>query len=308
MSKPRATLVGGAAWVAAAGVTAAVVGATDALPRLVNARVETRSAAGGLEPAFRSAVAATRGAAWIGYAVPTDGHHQMCCGDSRESVGLGCPGCRLEGHGAFTIRGDHDRPWGGTLSLEGDETIVVLFRAEQGRLDRIRSYSAGCALDGGGLPVVWLTNVRPAESVGLLRSLAGSGASEDEPGRRRVEEAALAALSFHADPSALDALISLARRDVSGHVRGQALFWLAQRAGSKVAAVITRAIEDDPETEVKKRAVFALSQLPHDEGVPLLIDTARKNRNPAVRKQAMFWLGQSNDPRALDFFAEVLKP
>jgi hypothetical protein len=25
-----------------------------------------------------------------------------------------------------------------------------------------------------------------------------------------------------------------------------------------------------------------------------------------VRKQAMFWLGQSRDPRALDFFAQVL--
>jgi len=155
--------------------------------------------------------------------------------------------------------------------------------------------------------VVWLTDVKPAESVRLLRSLVASGGSE-ERGGRRVEEPALAALAFHADPSALEALIGLARQDASGHVRGQALFWLAQRAGSKVAGVITRAIEDDPETEVKKRAVFALSQLPHDEGVPLLIDTARKNRNPAVRKQAMFWLGQSNDPRALAFFEEVLKP
>jgi len=26
-----------------------------------------------------------------------------------------------------------------------------------------------------------------------------------------------------------------------------------------------------------------------------------------VRKQAMFWLGQSRDPRAIDFFAEILK-
>jgi hypothetical protein len=42
--------------------------------------------------------------------------------------------------------------------------------------------------------------------------------------------------------------------------------------------------------------------------VPLLIDTARKNRNPAVRKQAMFWLGQSNDARALAFFEEILQP
>jgi HEAT repeat protein len=57
---------------------------------------------------------------------------------------------------------------------------------------------------------------------------------------------------------------------------------------------------------VKKQAVFALSQLPKDEGIPLLIQVARKNNNPVVRKQAMFWLGQSNDPRALQFFEEVL--
>jgi HEAT repeats len=290
--------------VAASCVAAAFAATTDAPARLVNARVETRSAAGGLEPAFRAAVAAARAPAWIGYAVPAEGRHQMCCGDSTDEVGLECPGCRLEGRGSFTVRGDRsDR----TLSLEGDETILVLFRAEQGRLDRIRAYSSGCALDAGGLSVLWLTDVKPGESVRLLRSLAASGGWE-ERGGRRVAEPALAALAFHADPSALDALIGLARQDASGHVRGQALFWLAQRAGSKVAGVITRAIEDDPETEVKKRAVFALSQLPHDEGVPLLIDTARKNRNPAVRKQAMFWLGQCNDPRALAFFEEVLKP
>ena len=52
--------------------------------------------------------------------------------------------------------------------------------------------------------------------------------------------------------------------------------------------------------------MFALSQLPTDDGVPRLIDVARTNRNPAVRKQAIFWLGQSRDPRALAFFEEVL--
>ena len=57
---------------------------------------------------------------------------------------------------------------------------------------------------------------------------------------------------------------------------------------------------------MKKKAVFALSQLPADEGVPKLIQVARSNRNPEVRKQAIFWLGQSRDPRALAFFEEVL--
>jgi HEAT repeat protein len=69
---------------------------------------------------------------------------------------------------------------------------------------------------------------------------------------------------------------------------------------------IARSIEDDPETGVKKKAVFALSQLPQDEGVPLLLRAARTNRNPVVRREAMFWLGQSEDPRALAFFAEIL--
>jgi HEAT repeat protein len=89
-------------------------------------------------------------------------------------------------------------------------------------------------------------------------------------------------------------------------VRGQALFWLAQKAGRQAAGAITEAADRDPDTEVKKRAVFALSQLPKDEGVPLLIQVAKNNRDPAVRKQAFFWLGQSKDPRALAFFEEIL--
>ena len=41
--------------------------------------------------------------------------------------------------------------------------------------------------------------------------------------------------------------------------------------------------------------------------MPLLIDVARKNPNAAVKKQAIFWLGQSKDPRAIDYFAQILK-
>jgi HEAT repeat protein len=128
-----------------------------------------------------------------------------------------------------------------------------------------------------------------------------------EDSDERVREKAVFALSVSKEPEALDAMVAAARDDRSARVRGQALFWLAQKAGKKAAGAITEAIARDPETEVKKRAVFALSQLPKDEGVPLLIEVARTNKNPVVRKQAIFWLGQSNDPRALKFFEEVLK-
>jgi len=102
-------------------------------------------------------------------------------------------------------------------------------------------------------------------------------------------------------------LVRMARGDESPKVRRQALFWLGQKAGAKALATIEGAIENDPDTEVKKRAVFALSQMPKDEGVPRLMEIARSHRNLEVRRQAMFWLGQSNDPRALAFFEEILK-
>jgi HEAT repeat protein len=101
-------------------------------------------------------------------------------------------------------------------------------------------------------------------------------------------------------------LIAIARGNHTANLRGTAIFWLAQRAGDKAAGAISNAL-DDPDTEVKKKAVFALSQLPRNEGVPKLIEVARTNKNPEVRRQAMFWLGQSRDPRALEFFEQILR-
>jgi HEAT repeat protein len=49
-----------------------------------------------------------------------------------------------------------------------------------------------------------------------------------------------------------------------------------------------------------------MSQLPHEDGVPALIRVARGNKSPAVRKSALFWLGQTNDPRAIALFEEIL--
>ena len=63
---------------------------------------------------------------------------------------------------------------------------------------------------------------------------------------------------------------------------------------------------DDVDVTVKESAVFALSQSPHDEGVPALIRIARSHDSPWVRKKALFWLGQTNDPRAIALFEELL--
>lgn len=147
----------------------------------------------------------------------------------------------------------------------------------------------------------WMGQARGRRGFETLSRLLASDASDDF--RRR----AVLAISRSDQPETIDTIIGIARHDASARVRGEALFWLAQKAGARATASLTEAIASDPDTAVKKRAVFALSQLPKDEGVPKLIEVARTNRNPEVRKQAMFWLGQSKDPRALEFFAEILR-
>jgi HEAT repeat protein len=146
----------------------------------------------------------------------------------------------------------------------------------------------------------WLGSARGDAGARLLTRMIAEDPSE------KVRDKVTFGLSVSKTPSALATLINTARSDQSRKVRGQALFWLAQRAGRDALATITGAIDNDPDTEVKKKAVFALSQMPKDEGVPRLIEVARAHRNPEVRKQAMFWLGQSNDPRAVKFFEDIL--
>ncbi len=48
----------------------------------------------------------------------------------------------------------------------------MLFRIENRRVDRVRVYSADCALDAGGRTVHAITGVKASDSLALLESLA----------------------------------------------------------------------------------------------------------------------------------------
>jgi len=190
------------------------------------------------------------------------------------------------------------------ISLEGPTEVIVLARIENGKVGKVRTASPDCEIDSGSLPLVALSGVTPEESVRWLTSLAKAA---PDSAADSVARGALGALAMHGTPAAVPPLIDIARNDGSRKLRGEALFWLAQRAGREAVATINSAVDNDPDTEVKKKAVFALSQLPKDQGIPILIEIARSHRIPEVRRQAMFWLGQSKDPRAISFFEEVLK-
>jgi len=91
-----------------------------------------------------------------------------------------------------------------------------------------------------------------------------------------------------------------------------AMFWLSRYAAAAVAGRPNEPFDEDNEREsdddaVKTNAVFVLSQLRNGEGIPDLIKVARSNNNARVRGQALFWLGQSGDSRALPLFESLLR-
>jgi len=103
-------------------------------------------------------------------------------------------------------------------------------------------------------------------------------------------------------------LLTLAKDDSrTKSVRTQAVFWVSQAAGEKATAGLVEVVGDAAaDQDVRLQAVFALSQRPKDEGIPALLDVAKGSKDPKIRKQAIFWLGQSGDPRAVAYFESVL--
>jgi hypothetical protein len=260
-------------------VTVLLLAATLAIGqgRIVNGQIDTHAAA---QPLEREIAAATSrgGARWVGYRIRiAGGRRSMDCLERTR------------------------------IALEGATEVSVLARFEGTAITRLRTATPDCEIDAGGLPVLWLENVTADDSASWFASVINAPNADSGERANRITKPAIVALGMTEGVNASRALVAIARMHPASRTRTDALFWLSQRAGDQLApGTIAEAIEKDPDTGVRRQAVFALSQLPKDESVPKLIDVAKNNRNAAVRQQAMFWLGQSNDPRALKFFEDVL--
>lgn len=147
--------------------------------------------------------------------------------------------------------------------------------------------------------IFWLGNARGRFGYEVLSRLVRVESDPD-----LLEKVAFA-LSQSPVPEAQGTLTEMAQAQPHPDVRSQALFWLAQRGGPGVPEIILRAVEHDRSAEVREQAVFALSQLEDGEGVEHLLRLCKSGPMPA-RKHALFWLGQSDDPRALAVLEELL--
>jgi len=178
--------------------------------------------------------------------------------------------------------------------------VRVSVRVRDGEVVRLKTRVGG-GWRSAGEGVVDLGEVSPQDAVDFLLGVA-------ERSRRSVAEDAIMPAVIARDVVTWPRVLEIARNDDRPEdVRESAVFWLGQLAGDKATEGLTSIVEDDDEDmEVREAAVFALSQMDNRKSADSLMKIARSNRYPELRKSAMFWLAQSDDPEVLDFFEEIL--
>jgi hypothetical protein len=233
---------------------------------LVNAKTDTRSAASGLEREFKSLLTSQPQPAWIGYSVP-----------SIKTNNLGCDYVR---DGNLTS---------GVVHLEPPDSVIVMFRVENNQLGRIRSISPYCEIDAGNVPVHWLNEVQPAQSVALLSGLAAE--------REGYASSAVNAIGMHADAAADQALERFIAPNQPESMRRRAVSHIGMRP--RGLDLLKKIIAGDPDARVREQAVSALANGRQPEALDLLISIAKSDTDSRLRSQAVSGLGRQRGPKVL---------
>lgn len=197
----------------------------------------------------------------------------------------------------ITIASDDDAEW--ESSCEAGPVRVSL-RVSHGSVAAAHTYVGGR----------WRPAQGPTTDLGIVSSPRAAAdllvlAERPFGGAEELVTAATLADSAVVWPG----LLRIARRtDLPLDTRRRAVFWLGQAASEAAARGLDSLTADDREDlEIRKQAVFALSQRPAGEAVPALIRVVRTSPRAELRRTALFWLAQSEDPRALTLFEEILR-
>jgi HEAT repeat protein len=278
---------------------------TSDTPQVENARVEEKALSGTLTAEMKSWAAQASQPQWLGYSVPQIGRERMmCCGSHDGSWGDGCGHCRLEDHGNGMNMTSRDEP--GNVKLEAPRSIAILFRAENKQITKIRVASLECSLDAGGLPFVWLSGVKPAESVELLETFV-KGSDLDGHEDDHISHGALTAIALHADPAADRALESFTQADQPESLRKRTAFWLGAAREKAGLALLEKMAKSDPTSEVRSQVAFALS-VSHEPGaVEDMIRMAHDDQSSHVRGQALFWLAHKAGQKAVGAITSAIE-
>jgi HEAT repeat protein len=148
--------------------------------------------------------------------------------------------------------------------------------------------------------IFWLGQSGAAGNATFLRSLYGRLKSQEL--RKKI----VFSLSQMGGTENGKWLLGIARDPAEGiEMRKQALFWAGQ--GGVPIAELTGLYANVSDKEMKEQLVFVYSQRSEPAALDKLIDIAKKDPDRELRKRALFWVGQSQDTRAVQALQDILE-
>ena len=184
-----------------------------------------------------------------------------------------------------------------------EQALFALSQQRDPRAQQILRDFAGRENENSDLrekAIFWLGQQRDSENTEFLRGLYSRLTNED------LKEKILFSLSQQRGAGNEQWLMSIAlnpKEDIE--LRKKALFWAGQ-SGVAISE-ISRLYDRMNDSEMKEAIIFALSQRQRDPAaMDKLFDIAKTEKDPELRKKAIFWLGQSRDPRVQQFLMDLI--
>jgi HEAT repeat protein len=225
---------------------------------------------------------------------------------SMRMVGDQCPvdgnGAQVTWIGSVDDRAGLDWLENVSHSDEGDSALYALSLHRSKEAGK-RLYSLAKETDGNSSTeaIFWLGEARGEEGFNLLKKLLAELPQGDR--RREINFA----LSQNKSPEAAELLFEISKSDPDPEQRGEAMFWLAEEYPQRAQPWLLEVIKTERNEDVLEQAVFAISQLPDGGGDRVLLDLARNDQlSPDVRRQAIFWLANSDNDSSVAALTQLL--
>ena len=178
-------------------------------------------------------------------------------------------------------------------------TMHIYANIQHNSLQRLRVFGADC-------PVSAKTNIRVLENIDTASSLRWLNTVSVSASMKEAQ--ILPALAMHEGAAPL--LFTIAKQDAVPGIRRQSWFWLSQinAVNLEREAMLALCLDSQNVARNERNAIiFALSQLKAPRAGNALIQVVEDLKlGLAIRKEALFWLGQMEGDQGLDYLDRML--
>ncbi len=260
-------------------------------PKTINTQLQVGPVGSGLS-ATVARFQQSNGPLWVGYQVQALPRTHLSACSSWTGPSQVEDGCCNE----YRLEDSADNLNTSFQKASVNPVVYVLLRIDHGAVEKIRLAPAGCTLNAGGLPLQWLTDVQPDDSVAFLGQIAAKHADERHD---KMADESLVAVSMHATPKATEVLTTLAAPPNNAFLREKAAFWLGSQRGHDGYVVLQQLVAKEQDPKLREKLSFDLSINSDPAAIDELISMARSDSDSGVRGQALFWLAQKAGKKAI---------